>query len=75
MYLLYGKAGIDYEIDAEGNVKMLNGAVPKTIGALREKGENSIFSKLRRELTIGQMLGNVDDNNCLLYTSDAADDQ
>ena len=71
LYLLYGKAGIDYEIDAEGNVKMLNGAAPKTIGALREKGENSIFSKLRRELTIGQMLGNVDDNKILKNLKDS----
>lgn len=71
LYLLYGKAGIDYEIDAEGNVKMLNGAVPKTIGSLREKGENSIFSKLRRELTIGQMLGNVDDNKILKNLKDS----
>lgn len=71
LYLLYGKAGIDYEIDAEGNVKMLNGAAPKTIGALREKGENSVFSKLRRELTIGQMLGNVDDNKILKNLKDS----
>lgn len=71
LYLLYGKAGIDYEIDAEGNVKMLNGAAPKTIGELREKGENSIFSKLRRELTIGQMLGNVDDNKILKNLKDS----
>ncbi|MGN1052068.1 MAG: hypothetical protein ACI4SH_01600, partial [Candidatus Scatosoma sp.] len=63
LYLLYGKEGTGYEIDAEGNVVVLTR--PHTIGDLRATGEDSILSKMRKELTIGDILGNVSDNKIL----------
>ena len=56
LYLLYGK---DYTIDADGTVHC---AAPKTIGDLRKSGDESIFAKLRAELTIGEILGEEQTN-------------
>ena len=65
LYLLYGK---DYTIDADGTVHC---AAPKTIGDLRKPGNESIFAKLRAELTIGEILGDVDDNKILKQLKDS----
>ena len=68
LYLLYGKEGINYEIvlDSEGNktIKLLT--APKTIASLRQTGDDSIFVKLRQDLTIGELLGDKANGNKVL---------
>lgn len=68
LYLLYGKEGTNYEIvlDSEGNktIKLLT--APKTIASLRQTGDDSIFVKLRKELTIGELLGDKANGNKVL---------
>ena len=58
MYLLYGKENRDYTI-VDGKIKC---DAPKTIGDMRKTGEESIFKKLKNELTIGEILGEEQTN-------------
>lgn len=81
LYLLYGKEAKynpltgayengDYYLDTAGNVAVLT--APRTLGDLRNgTGENSLFSKMRSELTIGDILGDVSGNKILKLLSDA----
>ncbi|MDD6996064.1 MAG: hypothetical protein SPH68_07905 [Candidatus Borkfalkiaceae bacterium] len=62
LYLLYGKENEGYKIEDEKVVLL---AAPHTIGDLRASGENSILSKMREELTIGDILGDVSGNKIL----------
>ena len=58
MYLLYGKENRDYTI-VDGKIKC---DAPKTIGDMRKTGDDSIFKKLKNELTIGEILGEEQTN-------------
>lgn len=81
LYLLYGKEAKynavsgqyedgNYYIDAEGNVALLG--KPNTIADLRAGGENSLISKIRTDLTIGDILGeSANDNKILKHITDA----
>lgn len=81
LYLLYGKEAKynpstgayengDYYLDTAGNVIVLT--APNTLGDLRTgTGENSLFQKLRSDLTIGDILGDVSGNRILSILSDA----
>lgn len=58
MYLLYGKENRDYTI-VDGKIKC---DAPKTIGDMRKTGDDSIFKRLKNELTIGEILGEEQTN-------------
>lgn len=58
MYLLYGKENRDYTI-VDGKIKC---DAPKTIGDMRKTGDDSIFKKLKNDLTIGEILGEEQTN-------------
>ena len=60
MYILYGVEGKDYEIDKDGNIVMLDGKTPRTIGDL--SGENSPISTITRDLTLGDVIS-IDEND------------
>ena len=45
MGMCYGTKGIDYTIDGNGEVQMLNGATPRTINDLKEMG-NGLFDDI-----------------------------
>lgn len=66
LYLLYGKENVGYEI-VDGNVVLRS--APHTIGDLRASGENSLITKMRNDLTIGDILGNeaVSNNRILKH--------
>ncbi len=60
MYILYGVEGQDYTVDENGNVVMLDGATPHTIGDL--SGENSPISTITRDLTLGDVISIDEDD-------------
>lgn len=60
MYILYGVEGQDYTVDENGNVVMIDGATPRTIGDL--SGENSPISTITRDLTLGDVIS-IDEND------------
>ena len=60
MYILYGVEGQDYTVDETGNVVMLDGATPRTIGDL--SGENSPISTITRDLTLGDVISIDEDD-------------
>lgn len=60
MYILYGVEGQDYTVDENGNVVMIDGATPRTIGDL--SGENSPISTITRDLTLGDVISIDEDD-------------
>lgn len=81
MYLLYGKKATyntttgeyengNYYLDESGKVVLIGSA--NTIGDLRSGGDDSLISKIRSELTIGELLGDAAmDNKILKNLTDA----
>lgn len=60
MYILYGVEGQDYTVDETGNVVMLDGATPHTIGDL--SGKDSPISTITQDLTLGDVI-DIDEND------------
>ncbi len=62
--LAYGRYGLDWEFDntVEGGIKMLNGAEPRTIKQLREKG-----NELINEIYLSDVIHTDHDNVLIMY--------